>query len=160
MPCHSHTIRKTQFSQFPVPGNPFQQQMNPSHGTHFPTMMPGVQPNIFAQQAIYAPGFVCQNQMPFDSRPPFQQIQQPPIFQTQQQGFSPNELQQRPIFQAQQQGFPPAELQSERYVVYNANTLASIVAKKKNLQNWYVYYHNKYERDPSKRSTTRVSFSY
>jgi hypothetical protein len=52
--------------------------------------------------------------MPFDSRPPFQQIQQPPIFQTQQQGFSPNELQQRPIFQAQQQGFPPAELQSER----------------------------------------------
>ncbi|KAK2433405.1 H/ACA ribonucleoprotein complex non-core subunit NAF1 [Trifolium repens] len=110
----SYYPKNTQFSQFPVPGNPFQQQMNPSHGTQFPTMMPGVQPNIFAQQPMYAPGFVGQNQMPFDSRPPFQQIQQPPIFQTQQQGFSPNELQQRPIFQAQQQGFPPAELQSER----------------------------------------------
>ncbi|KAK2444962.1 H/ACA ribonucleoprotein complex non-core subunit NAF1 [Trifolium repens] len=110
----SYYPQNTQFSQFPVPGNPFQQQMNPSHETQFPTMMPGVQPNIFAQQPMYAPGFVGQNQMPFDSRPPFQQIQQPPIFQTQQQGFSPNELQQRPIFQAQQQGFPPAELQSER----------------------------------------------
>ncbi|XP_004493651.1 CSC1-like protein At4g02900 [Cicer arietinum] len=41
-------------------------------------------------------------------------------------------------------------------VVYNANMLASIVAKKKQLQNWYVYYHNKYERDPSKRPTTRT----
>ncbi|PNX71825.1 H/ACA ribonucleoprotein complex non-core subunit NAF1 [Trifolium pratense] len=108
----SYYPQNTQFSlQFPVPGNPFQQQMNPNHGTHFPTMMTGVQPNIFAQQPMYAPGFVGQNQMPFDSRPPFQQIQQQPIFQMQQQGFSPNELQQRPIFQAQQQGFPPNELQ-------------------------------------------------
>jgi len=36
--------------------------------------------------------------------------------------------------------------------------LASIVAEKKRLQNWHVYYHNKYERDPSKRPTTRVAF--
>ena len=42
------------------------------------------------------------------------------------------------------------------HVVYNANMLASIVAKKKKLQNWYVYYNNKYERDPSKRPTTRT----
>ncbi|CAK8543440.1 unnamed protein product [Lathyrus sativus] len=40
-------------------------------------------------------------------------------------------------------------------VVYNANLLASIVEKKKKLQNWYVYYNNKFERDPSKRPTTR-----
>ncbi|XP_061341346.1 CSC1-like protein At4g02900 [Gastrolobium bilobum] len=43
-------------------------------------------------------------------------------------------------------------------VVYNANKLASIVAKKKKLLNWYVYYQNKYERDPSKRPTTRTGF--
>lgn len=90
----SYYPQNTQFShQFPVPGIPFQQQMNPSHGTHFPTMMPGVQPNIFSQQPMYAPGFVGQNQMPQQS---FQQIQQPPIFQAQQQGFPPTELQQRP----------------------------------------------------------------
>ncbi|CAI8614163.1 unnamed protein product [Vicia faba] len=41
-------------------------------------------------------------------------------------------------------------------VVYNANALASIVEQKKKLQNYYVYYHNKYERDPSKRPTTRT----
>ncbi|KAK7396355.1 hypothetical protein VNO78_17294 [Psophocarpus tetragonolobus] len=43
-------------------------------------------------------------------------------------------------------------------VVYNANKLASIVAKKNKLKNWYVYYQNKYERDPSKRPTTRAGF--
>ncbi|KAJ1433040.1 Calcium-dependent channel, 7TM region, putative phosphate [Sesbania bispinosa] len=41
-------------------------------------------------------------------------------------------------------------------VVYNANKLAAIVAQKKKLLNWYVYYQNKYERDPSKRPTTRT----
>jgi len=88
----SYYPQNTQFShQFPVPGIPFQQQMNPSHGTHFPTMMPGVQPNVFSQQPMYAPGFVGQNQMAQQS---FQQIQQPPIFQAQQQGFPHTELQQ------------------------------------------------------------------
>ncbi|RDX87667.1 CSC1-like protein, partial [Mucuna pruriens] len=43
-------------------------------------------------------------------------------------------------------------------VVYNANNLASIVAEKKKLINWYVYYQNKYERDPSTRPTTRTGF--
>ncbi|KAK7242974.1 hypothetical protein RIF29_37756 [Crotalaria pallida] len=43
-------------------------------------------------------------------------------------------------------------------VVYNANKLASIVANKKKLQNWYIYYQNKYEKDPSKRPTTRTGF--
>ncbi|KAE9621954.1 putative calcium-dependent channel, 7TM region phosphate [Lupinus albus] len=43
-------------------------------------------------------------------------------------------------------------------VVYNANKLASIVASKKKLQNWYLYYQNKYEKDPSKRPTTRTGF--
>ncbi|KAK7285389.1 hypothetical protein RJT34_20158 [Clitoria ternatea] len=43
-------------------------------------------------------------------------------------------------------------------VVYNANKLASIVAQKKNLINWYVYYQNKFERDPSTRPTTRTGF--
>ncbi|XP_014495664.1 CSC1-like protein At4g02900 [Vigna radiata var. radiata] len=43
-------------------------------------------------------------------------------------------------------------------VVYNANKLAAIVAQKKALQNWYIYYQNKYERDPSTRPTTRTGF--
>ncbi|TKY62475.1 CSC protein [Spatholobus suberectus] len=43
-------------------------------------------------------------------------------------------------------------------VVYNANKLASIAAEKKKLINWYVYYQNKYERNPSKRPTTRTGF--
>lgn len=31
-------------------------------------------------------------------------------------------------------------------VVYNANKLAKLVKKKKKLQNWLVYYQNKFER--------------
>ncbi|KAH1258265.1 CSC1-like protein [Glycine max] len=43
-------------------------------------------------------------------------------------------------------------------VVYNANKLACIAAEKKKLINWHVYYQNKYERNPSKRPTTRTGF--
>ncbi|WRX09222.1 CSC1/OSCA1-like [Theobroma cacao] len=42
-------------------------------------------------------------------------------------------------------------------VVYNANKLATVVAKKTSLQNWYTYYHNKYERT-SKRPTKKTGF--
>ncbi|CAK8538174.1 unnamed protein product [Lathyrus sativus] len=106
----SYYPQNTQFShQFPVPGGPFQQQLNPSHINHFPTMMPGLQPNIYPQQPMHAPGFVGQNQMPFDLSSPFQQNQPRPIFQAQQVSFQQNQPQ--PIFQAQQ-GFPPTELQS------------------------------------------------
>ncbi|MED6198418.1 hypothetical protein PIB30_066129 [Stylosanthes scabra] len=41
-------------------------------------------------------------------------------------------------------------------VVYNANKLASIVAKKRALLNWSIYYENKYERNPSQRPVTRT----
>ncbi|KAK4776574.1 hypothetical protein SAY86_005262 [Trapa natans] len=40
-------------------------------------------------------------------------------------------------------------------VVYNANELASLVERKKSLQNWLTYYQNKYERNSSKRPTTK-----
>lgn len=94
----SYYPQNTQFShQFPAPGIPFQQQFNPNQRSLFPSMMPGVQPNIFTQQPMYAPPFAGQNQMTFDSSSPFQQMQPPP----------------QPIFQAQQ-GFPPSELQSDR----------------------------------------------
>ncbi|KAK4742826.1 hypothetical protein SAY87_000827 [Trapa incisa] len=43
-------------------------------------------------------------------------------------------------------------------IVYNANNLASIVEKKKSLQNWLTYYENKYERFPSKKPTTKTGF--
>ncbi|KAK8491247.1 hypothetical protein V6N11_051259 [Hibiscus sabdariffa] len=36
-------------------------------------------------------------------------------------------------------------------VVYNANKLSGLVKEKKKIQNWLVYYQNKYERNPSKR---------
>ncbi|CAI8615995.1 unnamed protein product [Vicia faba] len=105
----SYYPQNTQFShQFPVPGGPFQQQLNPSHGPHFPTMMPGLQPNIYPQQPMLAPGFVGQNQMPFNMSSPFQQNQPPPIFQAHQGSFQQN--QPPPNFQAQQ-GFSPTELQ-------------------------------------------------
>lgn len=43
-------------------------------------------------------------------------------------------------------------------VVYNANKLARLVAKKKSLKNRLVYYQNKYERHPKRlRPTTKVS---
>ncbi|KAK8486716.1 hypothetical protein V6N11_069078 [Hibiscus sabdariffa] len=42
-------------------------------------------------------------------------------------------------------------------VVYNANKLAALVAEKRNLQNWYTYYQNKYERS-SKRPMTKTGF--
>lgn len=42
-------------------------------------------------------------------------------------------------------------------VVYNANYLAKLVAKKKSLHNWLVYYQNKHERNPAKRPTTKAS---
>nr|XP_043636908.1 CSC1-like protein At4g02900 [Erigeron canadensis] len=43
-------------------------------------------------------------------------------------------------------------------VVYNANTLANMVATKKSLQNWLTYYTNKFERKPQKRPTTKAGF--
>ncbi|CAO2839700.1 unnamed protein product [Amaranthus hypochondriacus] len=43
-------------------------------------------------------------------------------------------------------------------VVYNANKLASLVEKKKSLENWLTYYQNKYERKPSKKPTTKTGF--
>ncbi|XAR58523.1 hypothetical protein NMG60_11013951 [Bertholletia excelsa] len=42
-------------------------------------------------------------------------------------------------------------------IVYNANDLAKLVAKKRSLKNWLVYYQNKFERK-SKRSTTKTGF--
>ncbi|KAL4311343.1 hypothetical protein GQ457_01G051450 [Hibiscus cannabinus] len=42
-------------------------------------------------------------------------------------------------------------------IVYNANNLAALVAEKRNLQNWYTYYQNKYERS-SKRPMTKTGF--
>ncbi|GMN48748.1 hypothetical protein TIFTF001_017927 [Ficus carica] len=41
-------------------------------------------------------------------------------------------------------------------VVYNANYLAKLVAKKKRLHNWLVYYQNKHERNPAQRPTTKT----
>ncbi|WOK92548.1 calcium permeable stress-gated cation channel 1-like isoform X1 [Canna indica] len=43
-------------------------------------------------------------------------------------------------------------------VVYNANTLAKVVAKKKNMQNWRDFYQLKYDRNPSKRPTCKTGF--
>ncbi|PSR86015.1 CSC1-like protein [Actinidia chinensis var. chinensis] len=43
-------------------------------------------------------------------------------------------------------------------IVYNANKLAKLVSKKKSLQNWLVYYQNKYERKPTKRPITKTGF--
>ncbi|XP_039048119.1 CSC1-like protein At4g02900 [Hibiscus syriacus] len=42
-------------------------------------------------------------------------------------------------------------------IVYNANKLAALVAEKRSLQNWYIYYQNKYERT-SNRPTTKTGF--
>ncbi|XP_019197368.1 PREDICTED: CSC1-like protein At4g02900 [Ipomoea nil] len=48
----------------------------------------------------------------------------------------------------------------ERYllhqVVYNANNLANLVEKKKNLTNWLTYYQTKYERNPSSKPKTKT----
>ncbi|CAN1855325.1 CSC1-like protein At4g02900 [Linum perenne] len=41
-------------------------------------------------------------------------------------------------------------------VVYNANKLAGLVEAKKSLKNGLTYYQNKYERNPSKRPTTKA----
>ena len=41
-------------------------------------------------------------------------------------------------------------------VVYNANTLAKLVKQKKKLQNWLVYYTNKFSRNDTKKPTTKV----
>ncbi|XP_047328175.1 CSC1-like protein At4g02900 [Impatiens glandulifera] len=43
-------------------------------------------------------------------------------------------------------------------VVRNANQLAKLVENKKSLQNWLIYYQNKYEKYPSKRPTTKTGF--
>lgn len=44
-------------------------------------------------------------------------------------------------------------------IVYNSNKLAKLVAKKKGLQNWLIYYQNKYERSPAKKKpTTKTGF--
>jgi hypothetical protein len=42
--------------------------------------------------------------------------------------------------------------------VYNANKLAKLVSEKKKLQNWLDYYQLKYERNTSKRPTTKTGF--
>uniref|UniRef100_A0ACD5U317 Uncharacterized protein n=1 Tax=Avena sativa TaxID=4498 RepID=A0ACD5U317_AVESA len=41
-------------------------------------------------------------------------------------------------------------------IVYNANTLAGLVEKKKGLRNWLVYYENQYARNPSKKPTMKT----
>nr|XP_010924082.1 calcium permeable stress-gated cation channel 1 isoform X3 [Elaeis guineensis] len=43
-------------------------------------------------------------------------------------------------------------------VVYNANKLAKLVKEKKQMQNWLDYYQLKYDRNPSKRPTTKTGF--
>ncbi|OAY72311.1 Calcium permeable stress-gated cation channel 1 [Ananas comosus] len=43
-------------------------------------------------------------------------------------------------------------------VVYNANNLAKLVKKKKQMQNWLDYYQLKYNRNPSKRPTCKTGF--
>jgi len=70
--------------QLPMPGIPFQQQLHGNQGSLSTTMLPGMQPNMFAQ-SIYATGLVGQNQMAFGMGSPFQQIQPPA-----QQGFPSN----------------------------------------------------------------------
>ncbi|KAK7312776.1 hypothetical protein VNO77_36903 [Canavalia gladiata] len=96
--------QNTQVSaQLPMPLIPFQQQLHSNQGSLSTSMLPGVQPNIFAQP-IYAPGFVGQNQMAFGLSSPFPQIQ-PPIC-------------------AAQQGFPPAELHLERNLSVHSNTIS------------------------------------
>ncbi|KAJ8493176.1 hypothetical protein OPV22_014897 [Ensete ventricosum] len=41
-------------------------------------------------------------------------------------------------------------------VVYNANKLAKLVQKRKGLENWFIYYENKYNRNPNSRPTTKT----
>ncbi|WOL03209.1 CSC1-like protein [Canna indica] len=41
-------------------------------------------------------------------------------------------------------------------VVYDANKLAKLVEQRKKIQNWFVYYENKYARYPNKRPTTKT----
>lgn len=41
-------------------------------------------------------------------------------------------------------------------VVYNTNELAKLVETRKGLENWFVYYENKYMRNPNKRPTTKA----
>ncbi|KAF8392481.1 hypothetical protein HHK36_022823 [Tetracentron sinense] len=43
-------------------------------------------------------------------------------------------------------------------VVYNANKLEKLVTKKKSLRNKLKYYQNKYERNPTKKPTTKTGF--
>ncbi|KAG0537987.1 hypothetical protein BDA96_03G196700 [Sorghum bicolor] len=43
-------------------------------------------------------------------------------------------------------------------VVYNANKLAKLVKEKANMQNWLDYYQLKFERNASKRPTTKTGF--
>ncbi|XP_062201071.1 calcium permeable stress-gated cation channel 1-like isoform X2 [Phragmites australis] len=43
-------------------------------------------------------------------------------------------------------------------VVYNANELAKLVKEKKKMKNWLDYYQLKYERNTSKRPTTKTGF--
>ncbi|XXG80762.1 hypothetical protein AAC387_Pa09g1551 [Persea americana] len=43
-------------------------------------------------------------------------------------------------------------------IVYNANALARLVDTKKSLQNWLVYYQNKYERNSAIRPSTKTGF--
>ncbi|XP_027347112.1 H/ACA ribonucleoprotein complex non-core subunit NAF1-like [Abrus precatorius] len=96
--------QNTQISaQLPMPGIPFQQQLHSSQGPLSTPMLPGVQPNIFAQP-IFAPGLVGQNQMTFGLNSPFPPIQ-PPIC-------------------AAQQGFPPIELHSERNLNLHSNAIS------------------------------------
>lgn len=85
-----------------VPGIPYQQQLHPNHGSFFPNMLPGLQPNIFAQP-MYALGLMGQNQMTFGLSSPFPQMQSP-------------------IFPAQQ-GFPSTELQPDRNINLHSSSI-------------------------------------
>ncbi|RDX94584.1 H/ACA ribonucleoprotein complex non-core subunit NAF1, partial [Mucuna pruriens] len=97
--------QNTQISpQLPMSGIPFQQQLHPNQGSLSTTMLPGMQPNMFAQ-SMYATGLVGQNQMAFGMGPPFPQ-NQPPIFTA-------------------QQGFPSTELHSERNLSFQTNTTSA-----------------------------------
>ncbi|XP_051142183.1 CSC1-like protein At4g02900 [Andrographis paniculata] len=43
-------------------------------------------------------------------------------------------------------------------LIYNANNLATLVERKKQLHNWRTYYMTRYERNPKKRPTTKTGF--
>ncbi|KAI4334007.1 hypothetical protein L6164_018750 [Bauhinia variegata] len=77
--------------QLPVPGIPFQQQVNLAQASLPTTILPGMQPNIY-RQPMFPPGLVNQNQMTFGLSPHPAQMQ-PPLCA--EQGFLSNEWLER-----------------------------------------------------------------